>query len=68
MLATCPPEIIVDSPSPQNNWSWSWGVYQPDCHWVQLAGGKASSREQAFEEALAAKREIEFRRLRDGEA
>ena len=55
-----PAEIVIERPSyngrSHNGWDWSWAVCQPDACWGEWAGGYASTKEKAQEQAVAALR------------
>ncbi len=42
-------EFIIEKPHYTNNWHWVWAVCDPEACWGELAGGRASSRQEAVD-------------------
>ena len=52
----CFPEIVIERPSYSTNrhTRWTWGVYQPDAHWAELAAGDGDNQQQCLDRATSA--------------
>lgn len=58
-MICAPPEVVIEPPSQNNGFNWVWAVCQPDAHWAELEGGRASSMEAAARAAQDALARIE---------